>query len=86
MIDEEIEKEAEVEEENKEAQLEQPEEEIKHEEDESNDVSADGLVRLQKIIADRGFCSRRKAEDYITAGKVKVNHKVVDKLDRKSVV
>lgn len=90
MIDEEIEKEAEVEEENKEAQeveeenkevqLEQPEEEIKHEEDESNDVSADGLVRLQKIIADRGFCSRRKAEDYITAGKVKVNHKVVDKL------
>lgn len=90
MRDEEIEKEAEVEEENKEvqeveeenkeAQLKQPEEEIKHEEDESNDVSADGLVRLQKIIADRGFCSRRKAEDYITAGKVKVNHKVVDKL------
>lgn len=59
MIDEEIEKEAEVEEENKEvqeveeenkeAQLDQPEEEIKHEEDESNDVSADGLVRLQKL-------------------------------------
>lgn len=50
MIDEEIEKEAEVEEENKEVQLEQPEEEIKHEEDESNDVSADGLVRLQKLL------------------------------------
>lgn len=49
MIDEEIEKEAEVEEENKEVQLEQHEEEIKHEEDESNDVSADGLVRLQKL-------------------------------------
>lgn len=30
-------------------------------------------VRLQKIIAESGFCSRRKAEEYIAAGKVTVN-------------
>ena len=29
--------------------------------------------RLQKIIADRGYCSRRKAEELIQEGKVKVN-------------
>ncbi len=31
------------------------------------------LVRLQKIIADRGYCSRRKAEEYILEGKVFVD-------------
>ncbi len=30
-------------------------------------------VRLQKIIAESGFCSRRKAEEFIEKGKVKVN-------------
>ena len=30
-------------------------------------------VRLQKIIADSGFCSRRKAEEFIAKGMVKVN-------------
>ena len=30
------------------------------------------LIRLQKIIADSGYCSRRKAEEYISRGKVKV--------------
>ena len=30
-------------------------------------------VRIQKIIAESGFCSRRKAEEYIAAGKVTVN-------------
>lgn len=30
-------------------------------------------VRIQKIIADSGLCSRRKAEEFIAAGKVKVN-------------
>lgn len=29
--------------------------------------------RLQKILAARGVCSRRKAEEWITAGRVKVN-------------
>ncbi len=39
--------------------------------------------RLQKIIANRDFCSRRKAEDLILAGKVKVNGAIVDKLGEK---
>ena len=30
-------------------------------------------VRIQKIIAESGYCSRRKAEEYIEKGKVKVN-------------
>lgn len=30
-------------------------------------------IRIQKIIADSGYCSRRKAETLITAGRVKVN-------------
>ena len=29
--------------------------------------------RLQKILAARGLCSRRKAEEWITAGRVSVN-------------
>ena len=29
--------------------------------------------RLQKFLANQGICSRRKAEEYILAGKVKVN-------------
>lgn len=29
--------------------------------------------RLQKILSGRGVCSRRKAEEYITAGRVRVN-------------
>lgn len=32
--------------------------------------------RLQKILSARGVCSRRKAEEYIVAGLVKVNGKV----------
>ncbi|MBR4305737.1 MAG: pseudouridine synthase, partial [Ruminiclostridium sp.] len=41
-------------------------------------------VRLQKIIADSGYCSRRKAEEYIEMGCVKVNGRPVklgDKAD-----
>lgn len=41
-------------------------------------------VRIQKIIADSGFCSRRKAEEYISSGEVKVNGrpcKLGDKAD-----
>lgn len=30
-------------------------------------------IRIQKIIADSGYCSRRKAEELISRGKVKVN-------------
>lgn len=31
------------------------------------------MIRLQKAIADSGFCSRRKAEEFISQGKVYVN-------------
>lgn len=34
------------------------------------------MERLQKVIANSGYCSRRKAEDLITSGKVKVNGKI----------
>jgi len=43
-------------------------------------VSGDILERLQKIIANSGFCSRRKAEALIVEGKVKVNGEIVTKL------
>ena len=35
-------------------------------------------VRLQKIIADFGYCSRRRAESFILAGEVTVNGKVAE--------
>ncbi len=34
--------------------------------------------RLNKVLADAGICSRRKADEYIFAGKVKVNGVIVD--------
>ena len=39
--------------------------------------------RLQKFLANQGVCSRRKAEEAILAGKVKVNGKVVNQLGTK---
>ncbi|WP_338968524.1 MULTISPECIES: pseudouridine synthase [unclassified Spiroplasma] len=36
--------------------------------------------RLQKIIAMRGYCSRRKAEQLILAGKVAVNEQIITEL------
>lgn len=39
-----------------------------------------GEVRLQKYLAEAGIASRRKAEELITQGKVKVNNKVVIEL------
>lgn len=41
------------------------------------------MERLQKVIANSGFCSRRKAEEYILNGKVKVNNQVVKTLGTK---
>ncbi len=38
------------------------------------------MERLQKVIAQAGVASRRKAEEYITAGRVKVNGKKVTEL------
>ena len=40
-------------------------------------------VRLQKIIAGTGLASRRKAEEWIAAGRVTVNGKVVTELGTK---
>ena len=37
-------------------------------------------VRLQKFLANQGICSRRKAEEAILAGKVKVNGEIVNQL------
>ena len=40
-------------------------------------------VRLQKFLANQGVCSRRKAEEHILNGAVKVNGKVVTELGTK---
>lgn len=37
-------------------------------------------IRLNKFIASCGFCSRRKADEYILAKRVKVNGKIVDEI------
>ncbi len=42
------------------------------------------MERLQKIIADSGYCSRRKAETLILNGKVMLNGKTVTKLGTKA--
>ena len=42
------------------------------------------LIRIQKIIADSGYCSRRRAEQLIEDGEVKLNGhpvKLGDKAD-----
>ena len=41
------------------------------------------MERLQKVIANCGYCSRRKAEEFISRGKVKVNGEVVTELGTK---
>ncbi len=41
------------------------------------------MERLQKVIANSGFTSRRKAEELIVNGKVKVNDKIVRELGTK---
>ena len=41
------------------------------------------MERIQKVIANSGICSRRKAEELILAGKVKVNGETVTELGTK---
>ena len=41
------------------------------------------MERLQKVIAQAGICSRRKAEELILDGKVKVNGEICDVLGTK---
>jgi 23S rRNA pseudouridine2605 synthase len=43
----------------------------------------DGLVRLNRYIANSGICSRRKADELIEAGVVSVNGEVVSELGHK---
>ncbi|MDR2383571.1 MAG: pseudouridine synthase [Prevotellaceae bacterium] len=43
----------------------------------------DGLVRLNKFIANSGICSRREADEYIVAGLVSVNGQIVTELGTK---
>jgi 23S rRNA pseudouridine2605 synthase len=42
-----------------------------------------GLIRLNRFIANSGICSRREADQYIQAGAIKVNGKVVTELGTK---
>lgn len=41
------------------------------------------MERLQKVIALSGYCSRRKAEELINLGKVKVNGKIIREMGTK---
>lgn len=46
-------------------------------------------IRIQKIMSDAGFCSRRKAEELISQGRVKLNGRPVklgDKADSKALI
>jgi len=44
------------------------------------EMENDGLIRLNKFIANSGICSRREADTYIETGLVKVNDKIVTEL------
>jgi 23S rRNA pseudouridine2605 synthase len=46
-------------------------------------VKDDGLIRLNRYIANSGICSRRKADELIAAGVVSVNGEVVSELGQK---
>jgi 23S rRNA pseudouridine2605 synthase len=47
-----------------------------------NQASIIGKHRVQKLLSNRGFCSRRKAEEYIADGRVGVNGKVISLGDK----
>ncbi len=40
-------------------------------------------IRLSKLMAQRGLCSRREADEYIAAGLVKVDGEIIDQLGTK---
>ncbi len=40
-------------------------------------------LRLSKLMSERGICSRREADDYITRGLVRVNGEIIDQLGTK---
>ncbi len=47
------------------------------------DLDADGLIRLQKLLARSGVASRRKCEELMLAGEVEVDGEVVTRLGTK---
>ena len=47
-------------------------------------LNGDVMERLQKIIAESGYCSRRKAEELIKNGKVMINGKIITELGTKA--
>ncbi len=49
----------------------------------AKDASTGTHIRINKALADAGICSRRKAEEYITAGRVSVNGATVTDLAHK---
>lgn len=50
---------------------------------ESKSITDDGLIRLNRYIANAGICSRRKADELIEAGVISVNGEVVAELGAK---
>lgn len=44
------------------------------------EVDSDALPRLSKVMADRGICSRREADEWIVNGWVKVNGEIIETL------
>jgi len=46
-------------------------------------MSEEGLVRLNKFIANSGKCNRREADEYISQGRVSVNNKIIVRLGSK---
>lgn len=51
--------------------------------DDNKEAELTQAVRIQKFLSQAGFCSRRKAEELIKAGKVKVNGKIITELGAK---
>lgn len=47
-----------------------------------NDMN-DGRIRLSKLMAERGICSRREADEFIAKGWVKVDGVIIDQLGSK---
>lgn len=43
-------------------------------------------LRLQKYLAEAGIASRRKSEEYIIQGKVKVNGKVITRTSEQRLI
>lgn len=46
-------------------------------------MSEDNKIRLSKLMAEKGICSRREADDYISRGLVLVNGEKIDQLGTK---